>query len=156
MKRRILDFFRDDLDEWAAWLDCGHAQHTRHNPPFTNRPWVEMTLGRDSMLGAELDCLKCDRYELPEGLESYQRTPGFDQDSTPAGLTREHRTKTGVWGRIHVLEGKLQYVRRGEPGQQQTLEPGTPGIIAPDSPHHVALSGSVRFYVEFLRVPAAS
>ena len=34
---------------------------------------------------------------MPAGLAAYKRTPTFDQDTLPAGLRREHRTKAGVW-----------------------------------------------------------
>jgi tellurite resistance-related uncharacterized protein len=36
---------------------------------------------------------------LPSGLEPYRRTPAFDQDTLPAGLGREHRTKPAL---IHM------------------------------------------------------
>ncbi len=47
--------------------------------------------------------------ELPAGLTAYKQTSVFDQDSLPAGLRREHRTKAGVWALIHVVEGSLRY-----------------------------------------------
>lgn len=93
---------------------------------------------------------------LPENLVAYKRTPEFDQDSVPAGLLRSHRTKAGVWGRIHVLEGALHY-RILEPFlEPHRLEPGTDGVVEPEIPHEVEPEGSVRFYVEFLRVERAA
>jgi len=44
----------------VAELDCGHFQHVRHNPPWTNRPWVKTPEGRAAMLDFELNCKKCD------------------------------------------------------------------------------------------------
>ena len=41
-------------------LACGHNQHTRHNPPWTERPWVITVEGREAMLGHLLNCKKCD------------------------------------------------------------------------------------------------
>ena len=41
--------------------------------------------------------------------EPYRRTPVFDENTLPAGLRREHRTKPGVWGIIRVFEGRLRY-----------------------------------------------
>lgn len=35
------------------------------------------------------------------------RTPVFDENTLPAALRREHRTKPGVWGVIRVLDGRL-------------------------------------------------
>ena len=85
---------------------------------------------------------------LPEGLKAYKRTPEFDQDSLPSGLRREHRTKQGVWGLIHVLEGRLLY-RILTPLREQVLIPGMPGVVQPEQLHEVQPLGSVRFYVEF-------
>lgn len=85
---------------------------------------------------------------LPSGLAPYSRTPLFDQDSLPAGLTREHRTKAGVWALIHVVEGRLLY-RILTPREERTLSPGTPGVVVPEQPHEVEPLDDVRFYVEF-------
>ena len=60
MKQPIAGYHKDDHDDWVAELECGHFQHVRHKPPFFNRAWVESTSGRDSMLGLELNCVKCD------------------------------------------------------------------------------------------------
>lgn len=85
---------------------------------------------------------------LPDGLAPYRRTPLFDQDSLPAGLKREHRTKAGVWALIHVVEGRLLY-RILTPREERVLSPGTPGVVAPEQPHTVEPLGNVRFFVEF-------
>ena len=37
------------------------------------------------MLRTELDCVCCDRFELPEGFVAYKRTPEFNEDSIPLG-----------------------------------------------------------------------
>lgn len=63
MKKKITGFHQDELNDWVAELVCGHNQHVRHNPPWTIRPWVMTQEGRDSVLGRELDCKKCDRGE---------------------------------------------------------------------------------------------
>ena len=60
MKQSIVGFHKDEQDHWVAKLDCGHNQHVRHIPPLMSRPWVESISGRNSMLGYELDCKKCD------------------------------------------------------------------------------------------------
>ena len=60
MKRRIVDFDQDDEGHWRAVLDCGHPQHVRHEPPLRIREWVLTVDGRNTRLGQELDCLKCD------------------------------------------------------------------------------------------------
>ena len=60
MKKRIVGFRLDEEQHWVAELECGHNQHVRHNPPWTNRPWVITLKGRAKALGQELDCKKCD------------------------------------------------------------------------------------------------
>jgi tellurite resistance-related uncharacterized protein len=85
---------------------------------------------------------------LPDGLRAYKRTAEFDQDTLPAALRREHRTKPGVWAVIHVIEGRLRY-RVLEPFAEMELTPGRPGIVRPDQPHAVEPLGPVRMYVEF-------
>lgn len=31
--RRIVGFHQDQKGHWVADLECGHAQHVRHDPP---------------------------------------------------------------------------------------------------------------------------
>ncbi len=60
MKQPITGYHQDDEKHWVAQLACGHNQHVRHDPPWVNRPWVATPEGRQTMLGFELDCKKCD------------------------------------------------------------------------------------------------
>jgi hypothetical protein len=60
MKRKIVGYDRDDENDWRAKLDCRHYQHVRHDPPLITREWVLEETGRDSRLGMELECRKCD------------------------------------------------------------------------------------------------
>src|SRR5690349_16907902 len=87
---------------------------------------------------------------LPAGLVAYRRTPIFDQVTIPAGLRREHRTASGVWGLITVLEGRLRF-RSLDPVAETVLTLGAPGAVAPQQPHEVEPDGPVRFFVEFYR-----
>ncbi len=59
MKQNITGYHLDELSDWVAELQCGHYQHVRHNPPWTNREWVITKKGRDSKLGEALFCKKC-------------------------------------------------------------------------------------------------
>jgi len=63
MKRQITDFDRDDEGHWRAILDCGHPQHVRHDPPLRTREWVLSEAGRNSRIGAELECRQCHEEE---------------------------------------------------------------------------------------------
>ena len=64
MKQRITGFHRDEYGDWVADLECGHGQHVRHDPPWSERPWVVTPQGRERMLGSTLVCKTCDE-ELP-------------------------------------------------------------------------------------------
>lgn len=59
MRQKICAYHQDTESDWVAELACGHYQHVRHNPPWTNRPWVMTEQGRQSKLGLELECKKC-------------------------------------------------------------------------------------------------
>lgn len=60
MKQKITGFYQDEENHWVADLECGHAQHVRHSPPLTSRPWVLTPKGRRERIGLELECKKCD------------------------------------------------------------------------------------------------
>lgn len=60
MRCKITGFHQDDKGDWVAELECGHTQHVRHQPPFQMRPWAITATGRQSRIGVELDCAKCD------------------------------------------------------------------------------------------------
>jgi tellurite resistance-related uncharacterized protein len=151
MQRPITAYHQDEKSDWMTELSCGHKQHICHKPPFLLRPWVASPEGHGSMLHSKLDCLRCDRFELPEGFAAYKRTPEFDEASIPLGLQKNHSTKAGVWGVIHVLSGRLRYHLDGLDGRELVLDPGNPGIVLPEVLHHVAADGPVRFFVEFHR-----
>ena len=87
-------------------------------------------------------------HELPQGLAPYSRTQEFDQDTLPAALQKEHRTKAGTWAVIHVLEGTLLY-RILDPLSETVLTPERRGVVVPEQPHEVHPQGPVRLYLEF-------
>ncbi|MEO8841034.1 MAG: DUF3565 domain-containing protein [Kofleriaceae bacterium] len=149
MQRSIVGFHQDEVGDWVAELRCGHGQHVRHHPPFFSRPWVVTAEGRAEKLGVELACVLCDRFELPKGHVAYKRTPDFDQLSIPSALRKDHSTKPGVWGVIHVLAGRLHYVVEAPLASERMLEPGVLGIVVPEVLHRVSPDGDVRFFVEF-------
>jgi len=84
-------------------------------------------------------------------LVPYKRTPTFTEDTVPAGLLRDHRTKAGVYGRIVVEAGRLE-LTTGE--QVVVLGAGEEAISQPEQTHSVKPLGMVRFYVEFCREEA--
>ena len=60
MHRKIVGFHQDERLDWVADLECGHAQHVRHSPPWMNRRWVTTPEGRETRMGVELDCKRCE------------------------------------------------------------------------------------------------
>lgn len=88
---------------------------------------------------------------LPRDVQPYKRTPEFDETTVPSALLRRHDTKAGVWGRIHVIEGRIRYRILEPETEEHLLEPGLDGIIEPQIDHRVETIGPVRFFVEFLR-----
>ncbi len=153
MMRPIRGFESDPEGHWVATLSCGHGQHTRHDPPAVERPWVLTPEGRAARVGAELDCVRCDRLEMPEGFAPYKRTRAFTEQTVPKGLLADHTTAAGVWALIHVTEGRLLY-RVESLGLERILTPGTPGTVAAEVPHRVACDGAVAFYVAFWKAAA--
>lgn len=93
---------------------------------------------------------------LPEGLVPVRRTDRFTEKSIPAGLLRQHNTKSDTWGLIRIESGRLRYriTDPGRPAFETVLVAGeSPGIVEPSILHEVAVEGPVAFYVEFFRVP---
>jgi hypothetical protein len=66
MKRKITGYNKDDKNDWRAELECGHYQHIRHKPPLVSREWVLTEAGRESRLGLEFECKKCDENQLSD------------------------------------------------------------------------------------------
>ena len=89
--------------------------------------------------------------DLPSNLEAYKRTPEFDENSVPKGLLKAHQTKQGVWGKIVVLEGELQYSIDAADHEILVLSTNKHGVVEPEVFHQVKPVGKVRFYVEFYR-----
>jgi tellurite methyltransferase len=154
MKRPITGFHQDAESHWVAELSCGHGQHVRHDPPFQERRWVTTQEGRDARIGASLDCVRCDRREMPDGHAAVRRTAEFDAASVPAALLKSHTTKRGVWALIHVLRGRVEYRVEAPFHTLQTLEAGSRGVVLPEVEHCVAPLGEALFFVEFWRAAA--
>lgn len=113
--------------------------------------------GREAMLGVELECLRCDRMEWPDGYVAFRRTPDFNEATVPAGLRPEHATKRGVWARIHVVAGVLLY-HAGAPihrsfrlAPASRIEAASNAVIVPEVLHRVEPEGPVRFFLKFSR-----
>ena len=82
----------------------------------------------------------------------YRSTPVFDETTLPAALRGEHRTKSGTWGMVRVIEGELRltYI---DPPSVVIVVPGSPGLILPEQPHHVEPLGPMKMQVDFYNEP---
>lgn len=89
--------------------------------------------------------------ELPTTVAAYKRTDTFTEQTIPNGLLKSHNTKSGVWGKIVILEGELRY-RILEPEiEDNVLTTEHFGVVEPLVLHEVKPLGKVSFYVEFLK-----
>ena len=86
---------------------------------------------------------------LPASVTCYKKTPIFSELTVPKALLSSHYTKSGVWGKIVVLQGQLVY-RILEP-QLETLilSSGKFGVVEPAAKHEVEPIGKVQFFIEF-------
>ncbi|MCB1648638.1 MAG: DUF1971 domain-containing protein [Pseudomonadales bacterium] len=89
--------------------------------------------------------------EWPQGLEKYGETALFTEESVPAKLTSVHNTKAGVWGKLCVEKGALNYIVSSREDAPERIEAGQYGVIEPEVVHRVELIGAVAFRVEFYR-----
>lgn len=151
MQRAIAGYRRDEENHWVAILDCGHARHVRHQPPLVSRPWVLSEAGRNSRLGLKLNCVRCDNFEVPVDFVAYECTPVFTAATMPGVLREDHAMRRGVWGRVHVLEGKLRY-QVPALAMDIALDAGSGrGVIIPEVVHSIEPLEGVRFFVELYR-----
>ena len=88
---------------------------------------------------------------IPENVQAYKRTPEFSEASIPQGLLNDHNTKAGVWGKIVILEGILEYTIQEPEVEVIQLTPEKFGVVEPTILHHIKALGPVKFFVEFYR-----
>jgi tellurite resistance-related uncharacterized protein len=80
----------------------------------------------------------------------YKITDVWTEQTLPAAIRNAHSTKAGTWGLLRVLEGEVQLVWEDGSGSE-TVTPDRPGVIRPQAPHHVEITGPARMQVEFYR-----
>lgn len=93
------------------------------------------------------------RQPLPDSVVAYKRTADFTESTVPRGLTANHRTKDGVWGKLVVTGGALGYCEEDHLDDTIEVGAGDHVVIPPAVPHRVVIRGPVSFYVEFYRAP---
>lgn len=88
---------------------------------------------------------------LPANVNTYKKTKTFDEKTVPAALLKNHQTLAGVWGKIVIVRGKLEYVIKTEVEETLILDIEKFGVVEPQMIHHLNLLGPVEFYVEFFK-----
>tara|TARA_B110000014_G_C19739301_1_gene385710 strand:- start:244 stop:519 length:276 start_codon:yes stop_codon:yes gene_type:complete len=88
---------------------------------------------------------------IPSNVSPYKKTPVFTENTVPAGLLNDHNTKEGVWGKIVIESGLLEYTIQEPEYEIIQLSPNKHGVVEPLIKHHIKPLGPVNFYVEFYR-----
>ena len=88
---------------------------------------------------------------LPDDVRKYSETPVYSEQTVPDKLTAEHDLKAGVWGKLCVIAGRLDYHVPGEPDLKRAIKTGEHVVIEPRQVHFVRPIGDVQFKVEFYR-----
>ncbi|WP_162246365.1 DUF1971 domain-containing protein [Rhizobium sp. Root1204] len=82
----------------------------------------------------------------PDNPRPYKVSRYFDEHTVPLGLLHSHSLKPGTWGVVRVEEGCVHYF---EDSVKTILSPEIAQVIQPNVPHHLELSGPVKFRIEF-------
>lgn len=90
---------------------------------------------------------------IPTDLRVYHSSPRFTPETVPEKLLTDHQLKPGVYGRVVVVEGEVEYWVDGDPPRMTPILPGDREVrVLPEQCHWIKpLAGAV-FYIEFLRV----
>ena len=86
---------------------------------------------------------------LPNDVKAYSRTNTFTHETVPQKLLKNHNTKVGTWGVIHIEQGEIEYTI--EDNEVVILSKDKLGIIEPTIPHYITPLGEVSFYLEFYK-----
>lgn len=89
--------------------------------------------------------------QLPTDVEQYAQSPVFDNRTIPKAFKAAHSTKPGVWGRLKVLTGSLDFILIGPPEVITTVSAGDQHIFAPQAVHLVSLKPDTSFQIDFLK-----
>ncbi len=73
----------------------------------------------------------------------------------PQALLSSHSVKTGVWGLLRVVRGRVRYCLDGQAQVSVIVPEGGAAVIAPGVAHHVELLDMLStFFIEFHRAGA--
>ena len=89
---------------------------------------------------------------LPQGAMKLGSTPTMTEETVVPGILKKHLAPRGRFGYLVVEEGVLQFVWEDDADNVLDADPEHPIVIFPERFHHVAITGKVRFRVEFYDV----
>ena len=89
---------------------------------------------------------------LPEGAKKVGSTPVMTEKTVVSGILKKHLAPRGKFGYLVVEEGSLQFVWEDEKDNVLDADPEHPIVIFPERYHHVSITETVRFRVEFYDV----
>ncbi|MGK0204874.1 MAG: tellurite resistance-related uncharacterized protein [Planctomycetota bacterium] len=90
--------------------------------------------------------------QLPPGAARTGASSEFDCDNVPAALLADHRTAAGVYGRVAVVAGELDFVFAQDAERPLRLRAGDELVVRPEEAHRVVPGEGMRFFIEFYRV----
>lgn len=150
MKCSITKFHLNRFQEWVADLECGHVVTMRHNPPYQDCPWIGSAKGRQAHIGDIQECVNCDMPVLPEGLKLVEKSSLYQRDTIPGYLESGYTTDAGVWARIIVKAGLLQFIVHSQPAKGFILDEHLSGVLSPGVSHDIKPAmGDVEFHIEY-------
>ena len=88
--------------------------------------------------------------KIPENFKVYKKTPLYDQDSIPNELSMMHETGDGIWEKLIVVFGSVDYVDC-ETGKVTKASPVRSVSVEPHHMHSLHVTGPVELYVEYYK-----
>jgi len=88
--------------------------------------------------------------EIPIITSAYNQTRHYTDRTVPGMMKHDHSIRAGVWGKIVVERGEVQYVIDGD-DEVYTLTVDEPGVIEPLVKHRITPQPNSKFYIEFYR-----
>ena len=152
MEKKIVGFHVDELGDWVADLECGHAQHVRHNPPWINRPWVLERAGREGSLGMLLDCLKCNMPTIPVSARQIDCSEILDLQALVSHYTEVQKNDGDYWIKVVVSEGELVYQQVADKTTGYVIDQAFSAVIAPGEMFALSSKASVLFQFLYYQV----
>ena len=93
--------------------------------------------------------MKYQNEKLPDGLMKVGNTDSMTETTVLKGILQKHRTSKGKYALVVVEEGALQFVYEDEENNIFDADTSHHIVITLERFHHVILTGSVLFRVEF-------